>query len=131
MLVTGKVWRDRIWAEGSFSISQSMEQQEKYAKWLQEQTSYDIAETKKARAETAAGYDVLILCGGIYASGIAGISFLRKNKKALQGKKAAVFCVGASPYDEKALAEIKAHNLKEDLKDIPVFYGRGAWMRRR
>ena len=62
---------------------------EKYAKWLQEQTSYDIAETKKARAETAAGYDVLILCGGIYASGIAGISFLRKNKKALQGKKAA------------------------------------------
>ena len=28
---------------------------EKYAKWLQEQTSYDIAETKKARAETAAG----------------------------------------------------------------------------
>ncbi len=22
---------------------------------------------------------------------------------------------------------MKAHNLKEDLKDIPVFYGRGAW----
>ena len=99
----------------------------KYAKWLQECTTYDIAETKKARAETAAGYDVVILCGGIYASGIAGISFLRKNKKALQGKKIAVFCIGASPYDEKALAEIKAHNLKEDLKDIPVFYGRGAW----
>ena len=60
---------------------------EKYAKWLQEQTSYDIAETKKARAETAAGYDVLILCGGIYASGIAGISFLRKNKRLCKGKR--------------------------------------------
>ena len=47
---------------------------------------------------------------------------------ALQGKNGSrFFRVGASPYDEKALAEIKAHNLKEDLKDIPVFYGRGAW----
>ena len=73
------------------------------------------------------GCDTVILCGGIYASGIAGISFLRKNKNALAGKKTAVFCVGASPYDEKALEEIKAHNLKEDLKDIPLFYGRGAW----
>ena len=35
--------------------------------------------------------------------------------------------MGASPYDEKALQEVKEHNLKEDLRDIPMFYGRGAW----
>ena len=34
---------------------------------------------------------------------------------------------GASPYDEKAVADVKAQNLKEELKDIPLFYGRGAW----
>ena len=67
------------------------------------------------------------MCGGIYASGIAGISFLRKNKKDLEGKKVAVFCVGASPYDETAIKEVKQHNLKEDLKEIPLFYGRGTW----
>ena len=35
--------------------------------------------------------------------------------------------MGASPYDEKALKEVKEHNLKDDLHDIPMFYGRGAW----
>ena len=38
-----------------------------------------------------------------------------------------IFCVGASPFDEKTLEEVKAQNLKEDLKDVPIFYGRGAW----
>ena len=81
----------------------------KYAEWLKEATGFDLAETKKADADMLSGCDTVILCGGIYASGIAGISFLRKNKNALAGKKTAVFCVGASPYD------------------IPLFYGRGAW----
>lgn len=99
----------------------------KYADWLCEQTGYDCTETSKATLSQVREYDCMILCGGIYASGIAGISFLKKYYKQLDGKKIAVFCVGASPYDEKAFAEIKAHNLKEDLKDIPVFYGRGIW----
>lgn len=29
--------------------------------------------------------------------------------------------------DEGAFNEIKAHNLTGDLKEIPLFYGRGAW----
>lgn len=99
----------------------------KYAEWLREATGFDMAETPKADGRTIEQYDRIILCGGIYASGIAGISFFRKNKRTLEGKKAAVFCVGASPYDEKAISEIKEHNLKADLKDIPLFYGRGAW----
>nr|WP_296263813.1 flavodoxin domain-containing protein [uncultured Merdimonas sp.] len=99
----------------------------KYVDWLQEKTGFEAVETKKARPDMISGKETVILCGGIYASGIAGISFLRKNRQALQGKKTAIFCVGASPYDGKAMEEIKAHNLKEDLKDIPVFYGRGAW----
>ncbi len=99
----------------------------KYADWLKERTGFETVETKKAGKEMLKGRETVILCGGIYASGIAGISFLRKNRQSLQGKQTAIFCVGASPYDEKALEEIKAHNLKEDLKDIPVFYGRGAW----
>lgn len=31
----------------------------------------------------------------------------------------------------KAIAEIKAHNLTGDLKNIPIFYGRGAWDEKR
>ena len=100
---------------------------EKYALWLKEMTGFDCTKTKKASVEMVAPYEIVILCGGIYASGIAGLSFLRKNMGRLSGKKMAVFCVGASPYDEKTFEEIKAHNLKNDLSGIPVFYGRGAW----
>ena len=38
-----------------------------------------------------------------------------------------VFCVGASPYDKKAVEQIHQHNLKGKLKNIPCFYCRGAW----
>ncbi len=99
----------------------------KYALWLAEMTGYDLAETSKAVMTRVREYDNIIFCGGIYASGIAGLKFLRKNYKELKNKKLAVFCVGASPYDEKAFEEIKNHNLKEDLKTVPIFYGRGVW----
>lgn len=100
---------------------------EKYAQWLTEMTGFACVETKKANIAEVKEYDTVVLGGGIYASGIAGISFLRKNREQLQGKKIAVFCVGASPYDEKVIQEIIAQNFKEDLKDIPCFYCRGAW----
>lgn len=59
----------------------------KYAEWLREATGFDMAETPKADGRTIEQYDRIILCGGIYASGIAGISFFRKNKRTLEGKK--------------------------------------------
>ena len=99
----------------------------KYAEWLREETGYDCVETPKAVLHEILQYETIILCGGIYASGIAGLSFLKKNIAYLKDKKTAVFCVGASPYDEKAFQELKAHNMTGGLKDIPVFYGRGAW----
>ena len=96
----------------------------KYAPWLADAAGFDLVETPKAESRILRDYDRIVLCGGIYASGIAGLAFLRKNRQALEGKKTAVFCVGASPYDEKALKEVKEHNLKDDLKEIPLFYGR-------
>lgn len=99
----------------------------KYAKWLEEATQFECVETKKADINKVKEYDVILLGGAIYASGIAGLPFLKKNINNLQGKKIAVFCVGASPYDEDAFAEVYNHNLKEELKNIPCFYCRGAW----
>lgn len=98
-----------------------------YAGWLRDMLDFDCAETPKAVWNTAEPYKTIVLCGGIYASGIAGLSFFRKNAGRLKNRKTAILCVGASPYDEKALQKIKRHNLKNDLNDIPVFYGRGAW----
>lgn len=99
----------------------------KYTDWLIKATDFDCVETKKADIKKVMDYDTIILGGGIYASGIAGLSFLQKNYDKLQSKKMVIFCVGASPYDEKAIKQMRAHNLKENLRDIPCFYCRGAW----
>lgn len=99
----------------------------KYVDWLIESTNFNCIETSKAKVEELQQYELIILCGGIYASGIAGLQFIRKNINKLNDKKVLVFCVGASPYDETAFNEVKSRNLREDLKEIPLFYGRGAW----
>ena len=99
----------------------------KYVDWLLEETKFDSVITSKANINKVKQYDFIILAGGIYASGISGLSFLKKNYNDIKDKKIAVFCVGASPYEEKAFKQICEHNLKNDMKDIPTFYGRGAW----
>ena len=99
----------------------------RYADWLSEETGFPCIETRKADINEISAYDTIILGGGIYASGIAGLSFLKKNISKLTGKKIIVFCCGASPYDENALQQIREHNLKGDLSAIPLFYCRGAW----
>lgn len=99
----------------------------KYADWISKATGFSVVETKKAKIENIKAYDVIILGGGIYASGIAGLSFLRNNISVLKDKKIIVFCNGASPYEEASFQEIVNHNMKGELMDIPCFYCRGAW----
>lgn len=99
----------------------------KYAEWIAEETGFDCIETKKAKIEEIKQYNTVILGGGIYASGIAGLSFLRKNISQLKGKKVIIFCDGASPYEEAAFQQIVDHNLKGDLSELPCYYCRGAW----
>ena len=48
----------------------------KYADWLSEETGFPCIETRKADIHEIAKYDTIILGGGLYASGIAGLSFL-------------------------------------------------------
>lgn len=94
-----------------------------YAAWLEEATGFDCAEVRNAGIEALKRYDVIILAGGIYASGISVIPFLRKHIDELGKKKIAVFCVGASPFDEDAFAQVRAHNFKGTLQGIPCFTG--------
>lgn len=99
----------------------------KYADWLRERTGFACVETPSASPDEAARYETIVLCGGVYASGIAGLGFLKRNIAALRGRKLAVLCVGASPYDEAALEAVRARNLQGELADVPLFYARGAW----
>lgn len=99
----------------------------KYVQWLSEETGFPCNAIKQAKLSDVQQYNTIILGGGIYASGIAGLSFLKKHIHSLQGRQILVFCVGASPYDEKAYQEVVAHNMKGELSGIPCFYCRGGW----
>ena len=99
----------------------------KYAEWLVEKTGYDCVETKCVKGVELQKYDVIVLGGGVYASGIAGLHFLKKNINSILDKKVAVFAVGASPYDEKAIMQIREIHFKDELRKVPLFYCRGAW----
>ena len=99
----------------------------RYADWLAEETGFDCIETGNAKIEEVMKYDTVVLCGGIYASGIAGLKFLRKHIGQLRGKKVIVFCDGASPYEESAFQELYSCNMKGGLAGRPCFYGRGGW----
>lgn len=99
----------------------------KYGEWLSDKLDCDLVETRSAKIDDIAKYDTVILGGGIYASGIAGLSFFRKNLERLKGRRLIVFAVGASPYDEKAMRALREHNFKNELTAIPCFYCRGAW----
>jgi len=99
----------------------------RYADWLATELSCGVLETKKADISEIQKYDVVILGGGIYAGGIAGISFVKKHYDKLRDKKVIVFAVGASPYDENAIKELRKRHFSDDLEEVPCFYCRGAW----
>lgn len=99
----------------------------RYADWLAEETGFNCIETKKAKITDVLQYDVIVLGGGIYASRIAGLSFLKKYIGQLEEKRVVVFCDGASPYDETAFRQIVSHNFKDSLTGLPCFYCRGGW----
>ena len=58
----------------------------KYADWISEETGFKCVETKSTNIKEVEEYDNIILGGGIYAMGIAGLSFLKKNIEKLSGK---------------------------------------------
>lgn len=99
----------------------------KYVDWITEETGFESSEITKVKVADVIAYDVIIIGGGIYASGVAGLDFLKKNIDTLKEKKIIVFCDGASPYEEKAINEVRKHNMKGELEGIPFFYCRGGW----
>jgi menaquinone-dependent protoporphyrinogen IX oxidase len=99
----------------------------RYAEWLSEETGFPVLDAKTAKIEHVMEYDVVIFGGGVYASGISGVSFIKKHFEVLRDKTLLIFCVGASPYDEEALHVLANNNLKGELSDLPLFYCRGVW----
>ncbi|OQB12394.1 MAG: flavodoxin [Firmicutes bacterium ADurb.Bin193] len=99
---------------------------EKYARWLAEDLECDLLKVSDAKANHLAQYDTIIYGGGLYAGGVIGFSFIKKNFEKLKDKKIVLFAVGASTQIEKAAEEVTSRNLTEEMrKSIKVFFLRG------
>lgn len=99
----------------------------RYAEWLSEKLQCEKIEGATCKLGTLQDYDIIIYGGGIYASGIAGFSFIKKNYSKLKDKKLIVFAVGASPYEEGAISELKKCNFTSEMSEVPCFYCRGTF----
>lgn len=72
----------------------------RYAQWLGEALSCPIFERKAFRPRDLSRYETVIYGGGIYAGGISGIQFLRRNITLLSGKKVLLFTCGLADTDD-------------------------------
>lgn len=98
----------------------------RYASMLAEALGTEAQELDRAGAAALSGCERAVFVGGVYAGGVAG---LQKFAKLLSGGsmgRAAVLCVGASPYDEGAIAQLRGRCRALD-ESVPLFYARGAW----
>lgn len=99
----------------------------KYAQWIAEETDGDLFESSEVNINELTKYDTIIYGGGLYASGIAGVSTITKNYDVLKDKKIVVFTVGlASTDNEEIFIPIIEKNFPKAMQaNIKFFHFRG------
>lgn len=99
---------------------------EKYAKWIAEDTGADIFKVSEVKVGKLEEFNTIVYCGGLYAGGILGFSFIKNNYSKLCDKKLIVVAVGATLKKDEAIEEIKGRNLTDEMKDkVQLFLLRG------
>ncbi|KXL54194.1 flavodoxin [Anaerotignum neopropionicum] len=101
----------------------------RYATYIGEKLQADIFTTEEAK--DISSYETIVFGGGIYASGLNGSDWLKKNQEALLHKKLILFTCGISdPQDEKNVENIlngvKKSLGEELMSHAKIFFFRGA-----
>ncbi len=99
----------------------------KYAEWIAQSLGADLFVESEISGSEMEGYSTIIYGGGLYASGINGISLLTKNFQAVKDKNLIVFTVGlASPEDTSIYKPIIDKNIPAEMRSrIKFFHFRG------
>lgn len=104
---------------------------ENYAKWIAAETGADCFARREWKTQTFDEYDTVVYGGGLYAGGVAGISFLNRHKAELTEKRIAVFTCGIADPKVQKNRELIRKGLKQKLSPvlwnkIQIFHLRGA-----
>lgn len=99
----------------------------KYAEWIAGEVNGDLFECSKVSIGDLLQYDTIVFGGGLYASGINGISIITKNFETLKNKNLIVFTVGLASTDDNAVFKpIIEKNCTEEMRNkIQFFHMRG------
>lgn len=101
----------------------------KYAEWIAQALQADLFELPEARKTDLSVYDGLIYGGWISAGSVQGLSWFREILKKVPCRKAAIFCVGASPAESPSIPEFLDRNFSGEEKErISVFYFPGGFL---
>jgi menaquinone-dependent protoporphyrinogen IX oxidase len=97
-----------------------------YAKWIAEETGGTLFPISKVRLSDLKDFDTIVAGGGLYAGGILGFNFIKKNFAKLSGKKLIIFSVGASVDTDKTREDVLARNATPEMREkITYFHLRG------
>jgi menaquinone-dependent protoporphyrinogen IX oxidase len=99
----------------------------KYAEWIASELKSILFECSQIKPEDLLQYDTIIFGGGLYASGINGISLITKNFQTIKNKNIIVFTVGlAATEDKEIFKPIIEKNCTQELRNkIKFFHLRG------
>jgi len=99
----------------------------KYAEWISKALNCEILEGSNISINKVLEYDIIIYLGGLYASGINGVSFITKNFEKLKQKELIVCTVGlADPNIKTQFKPIIDKNFTEEMKNsIRIYHLRG------
>lgn len=99
----------------------------KYAKWISELLNSDLFEVSEIESEKLLEYDTIIFGGGLYASGISGVSLITKNFQSIKDKNIIIFTVGLATTEDKSIfVPIIEKNFPEEIRSgIHFFHFRG------
>ncbi|WP_034600676.1 flavodoxin domain-containing protein [Clostridiisalibacter paucivorans] len=99
----------------------------KYAQWIANESHGDLLEVSEVEIKDLLLYNTVIFGGGLYASGINGVSIITKNFERLKDKNIIVFTVGlASTDDIDIFKPIIEKNFSNGMAErIKFFHFRG------
>ena len=100
----------------------------KYAQWISEEMKADLFEKSEISSSKLKEYDTIVYGGGLYASGIAGVSMITRNYEILKDKRIIVYTVGVASTDRKEvfIPIIEKNFSKEMEGNITFFHLRGS-----
>lgn len=95
----------------------------RYAQWIAEAAEADCMAYSEAKNADLKDYDAIVFGGWAVAGSISKLGWFRKRIPKWEGKKLAVFCVGASPIENPEIEATLPKNFSEDeLKVVRWFY---------